>query len=109
MAFNVFQTAVEEGVTRVVMSSSNHAADFWEPQILEGTHDTIDPDGLARSDNYYGWAKIACTLTAQRRAEYPPPARAATCALFCTGLLACRRPRRCACHFACYTCIALDH
>ena len=59
MAFNVYQTAVEEGVHRVVMSSSNHAAAFWEPHILDGKHDTIDPDGLARSDNYYGWAKIA--------------------------------------------------
>lgn len=28
--------------------------------ILKGEHDTIDPEGLARSDNYYGWAKIAC-------------------------------------------------
>jgi hypothetical protein len=28
--------------------------------ILKGEYDTIDPDGLARSDNYYGWAKIAC-------------------------------------------------
>ena len=30
--------------------------------ILKGEHDTIDPEGLARSDNYYGWAKIACEL-----------------------------------------------
>lgn len=59
MAFNVYQTAVEEGVTRVVVSSSNHAADWWEPMILKGEYDTIDPEGLARSDNYYGWAKIA--------------------------------------------------
>lgn len=35
-------------------------ADWWEPMILKGEHDTIDPGGLARSDNYYGWAKIAC-------------------------------------------------
>ena len=27
--------------------------------ILKGEYDTIDPEGLARSDNYYGWAKIA--------------------------------------------------
>jgi hypothetical protein len=36
MAFNVYQTAVEEGVRRVVVSSSNHAADFYEPLILKG-------------------------------------------------------------------------
>ena len=59
MAFNVYQTAVEEGVERVIVSSSNHAADWWEPMILKGEYDTIDPEGLARSDNYYGWAKIA--------------------------------------------------
>ena len=35
-------------------------ADWWESMILKGEHDTIDPEGLARSDNYYGWAKIAC-------------------------------------------------
>ena len=27
--------------------------------ILDGLHDTVDPAGVARSDNYYGWAKIA--------------------------------------------------
>jgi hypothetical protein len=27
--------------------------------ILDGLCDTVDPAGLARSDNYYGWAKIA--------------------------------------------------
>jgi nucleoside-diphosphate-sugar epimerase len=35
MAFNVFQTASEEGVSRVVMASSNHAADYYEELILD--------------------------------------------------------------------------
>eukprot|EP01050_Picozoa_sp_SAG11_P018715 SAG11_NODE_2874_length_2880_cov_2.944624_3_plen_59_part_00 len=54
MAFNIYQTALEEGVRRVVMASSNHAADFFEPHILEGTADTIDPETRALSDNFYG-------------------------------------------------------
>lgn len=59
MAFNVFQTASEEGVSRVVMASSNHAADYYEELILDHKFDMVDPDAVARSDNYYGWAKIA--------------------------------------------------
>ena len=35
MAFNVFQTAAEAGVRRVVMASSNHAADYYEDLILD--------------------------------------------------------------------------
>ena len=41
------------------MGSSNHAADYWEPLILDRECDTLTEDH-ARSDNYYGWAKIAC-------------------------------------------------
>lgn len=57
MAYNIYQTALEEGVSRVVVASSNHAADYYEPLILDGKMDFVDPDGRALSDNYYGWAK----------------------------------------------------
>jgi hypothetical protein len=57
MAYNVYQTALEEGVRRVVVASSNHAADYYEPLILDGVMDFVDPNGRALSDNYYGWAK----------------------------------------------------
>lgn len=57
MAFNVYQTALEEGVRRVVTASSNHAADYFEPLILDGKWDFVNPDDRALSDNYYGWAK----------------------------------------------------
>jgi hypothetical protein len=57
MAYNVYQTALEEGVRRVVVASSNHAADYYEPLILDGVLDFVDPNGRALSDNYYGWAK----------------------------------------------------
>ena len=57
MAYNVYQTSMEEGVRRVVVASSNHAADYYESLILDGQRDFVDPDGRAQSDNYYGWAK----------------------------------------------------
>ena len=59
MAYNVYQTALEGNIGRVVVASSNHAADYYEPLILDGAYDTVDPDGRALSDNYYGWAKEA--------------------------------------------------
>ena len=57
MAYNVYQAAVEADVRRVVVLSSNHAADYYERLILDGMADFVDPDGRAQSDNYYGWAK----------------------------------------------------
>lgn len=57
MAYNVYQTAWEERVRRVVTASSNHAADYYEPMILDGQWDFVSPDMRALSDNYYGWAK----------------------------------------------------
>jgi hypothetical protein len=57
MAYNIYQTSLEEGVRRVVVASSNHAADYYEPLILDGKMDFVDPNGRALSDNYYGWAK----------------------------------------------------
>lgn len=57
MAFNIYQTSLEEGVKRVVVASSNHAADYFEPLILDGKKDFVDPNERALSDNYYGWAK----------------------------------------------------
>jgi len=57
MAYNVYQTAWEERVTRVVVASSNHAADYYEPLILQHRWDCVTPEMRALSDNYYGWAK----------------------------------------------------
>jgi len=59
MAYNVYQTALEEGVLRVVVASSNHASNYYEPLILDGTMDFVDPDQRALSQSYYGWAKEA--------------------------------------------------
>lgn len=57
MAYNVYQVAVEEGVRRVVVASSNHAADYYEPLILQHKWDFVTPEMRGLSDNYYGWAK----------------------------------------------------
>ena len=57
MAYNVYQTAREEGVRRVVMISSNHAADYYEPLILDGAWDVVTPAMQERAVGYYGWAK----------------------------------------------------
>ena len=57
MAYNVYRVSWEERVHRVVVASSNHAADYYEPLILQHKFDVVDPNGRGLSDNYYGWAK----------------------------------------------------
>ncbi len=62
LAYNVYQTALEEGVPRVVVASSNHAADYYERLIWADEWDNVTPDMLPLSDNFYGWAKAAYEL-----------------------------------------------
>jgi len=62
LAYNVFRTALEEGVRRVVVASSNHAADYYERLVWAGKLDMVTPDMSPRSDNWYGWAKAAYEL-----------------------------------------------
>jgi hypothetical protein len=57
MAYNIYQVAWEEKVRRVVVASSNHAADYYERLILAKKWDLVTPEMRALSDNYYGWAK----------------------------------------------------
>ncbi len=60
LAFAVYQLALEEGVRRVIVASSNHAADFYEDAIRRGEVDMIYSDSpRPLSDNFYGWAKEA--------------------------------------------------
>jgi hypothetical protein len=59
MAERVYRHALEAGVERVVFASSNHAADWYEPLLHRRQLDVIGPDDPPRTDNYYGWAKIA--------------------------------------------------
>jgi UDP-glucose 4-epimerase len=62
MAYNVYRTALEERVRRVVVASSTHAADYYERLIWADKFDTVTPDVLPLSDNFYGWAKAAYEL-----------------------------------------------
>lgn len=62
LAYNVCRTALEEGVRRVVVASSNHAADYYERLVWAGRLDMVTPEMPPRSDNWYGWAKAAYEL-----------------------------------------------
>jgi NAD dependent epimerase/dehydratase family len=62
LAYNVYRTALEEGVRRVVVASSNHAADYYERLIWAGKMEMVTPEMPPRSDNWYGWAKAAYEL-----------------------------------------------
>ena len=59
MAYHVFRLAQEEGITRVVTASSNHATDWYETKLHDGRMDCCDHTTYPLSDNFYGWAKIA--------------------------------------------------
>jgi hypothetical protein len=59
MAYNVMQACVEAGIPRLVVMSSNHAADWYEPLILKGEAFGVTPEMPPYSDNYYGWSKIS--------------------------------------------------
>jgi nucleoside-diphosphate-sugar epimerase len=59
MAERGYRHALDAGVSRVVVASSNHAADWYEQIIHARKIEMVDPEDLPRSDNYYGWAKIA--------------------------------------------------
>ena len=58
MAYNVLRCAYEAGTPRVVIASSNHAADWYEHDLIHARKmDVLDPYALPLSDNFYGWAK----------------------------------------------------
>jgi hypothetical protein len=62
LAYNVYRVALEEGVRRVVVASSNHAADYYERLVWADRLDMVTPEMPPRSDNWYGWAKAAYEL-----------------------------------------------
>ncbi len=63
MAQNVYRSALDAGVRRVVMASSNHAADWYEHALVHrGQRELVSPADLPLSDNFYGWAKAAYEL-----------------------------------------------
>jgi nucleoside-diphosphate-sugar epimerase len=65
MAQRVYRFALEAGVKRVVVVSSNHAADWYEhAQVHRLQREMIYPDDLPLSDNFYGWSKASYELLA---------------------------------------------
>ena len=60
MAYNVLRSSYDSGVRRVVMASSNHAADWYEHSLIHRRRmDMLDPYMLPLSDNFYGWSKAS--------------------------------------------------
>jgi NAD+ dependent glucose-6-phosphate dehydrogenase len=65
MAQRVYRCALEAGVKRVVVVSSNHAADWYEhTQVHRLTREMVYPTQLPLSDNFYGWSKASYELLA---------------------------------------------
>lgn len=63
MANNVYRAAYDAGVRRMVVASSNHAADWYEHSLVHsGQRDVVSPGDYPVSDNFYGWAKAAYEL-----------------------------------------------
>lgn len=63
MANNVYRCAFDAGVQRVIMASSNHAADWYEHALIHhGKREVVFPDEVPLSDNFYGWSKAAYEL-----------------------------------------------
>ena len=58
MAYNVLRCAHDAGVSRLAIASSNHAADWYEHNLIHRREmEVLDPYRLPLSDNFYGWAK----------------------------------------------------
>jgi NAD+ dependent glucose-6-phosphate dehydrogenase len=63
VAQRVYRAALEAGVRRVVMVSSNHAADWYEhAQVHHRVRDMVYPTDLPLADNFYGWSKASYEL-----------------------------------------------
>jgi nucleoside-diphosphate-sugar epimerase len=63
MAQLVYRHALTSGVRRVVMVSSNHAADWYEHnQVHKRVREIISPLDLPLADNFYGWSKASYEL-----------------------------------------------
>ena len=60
MAYNVMRSAYDAGVPRVAVASSNHAADWYERDMIHDRKmDILDPYTIPLSDNFYGWSKAS--------------------------------------------------
>jgi nucleoside-diphosphate-sugar epimerase len=65
MAQRVYRCALDAGVQRVVIVSSNHAADWYEhAQVHQRRRETVYPTDPPLADNFYGWSKASYELLA---------------------------------------------
>jgi len=65
MTQRVYRCALQAGVRRVVVMSSNHAADWYEHnEVHRRARDMVYPTDMPLADNFYGWAKASCELLA---------------------------------------------
>jgi NAD+ dependent glucose-6-phosphate dehydrogenase len=65
MAQRVYRCALDAGVRRIVVVSSNHAADWYEhAQVHQRQREAVYPTDLPLSDNFYGWSKASYELLA---------------------------------------------
>ena len=63
MANNVYRAAFDASARRVVMASSNHAADWYEHALIHNRKkELVSTEEVPLSDNFYGWAKAAYEL-----------------------------------------------
>jgi NAD+ dependent glucose-6-phosphate dehydrogenase len=63
LAQRIYRHAFDAGVRRVVMVSSNHAADWYEhAQVHARKRELVTPGDYPLSDNFYGWAKASYEL-----------------------------------------------
>ena len=63
MANNIYRSSYDAGVRRVVMASSNHAADWYEHAMVHNKQkEMVSPMEVPVSDNFYGWAKACYEL-----------------------------------------------
>lgn len=62
LAQHVYQVSMEANVRRVVVASSNHAADWYEHLLRARRLDFLTTAERPFSDNWYGWAKACYEL-----------------------------------------------
>lgn len=63
MTNTIYRSAIDAGVRRVVVASSNHAADWYEhAEVRHGLRDMVDVDLVPLADNFYGWSKASYEL-----------------------------------------------
>ena len=63
MANKIYQSAYKNDLSRVIVASSNHAADWYEHnEIHNNIRDMVSNKSIPYSDNFYGWAKASYEL-----------------------------------------------